>query len=519
MEFTYHFVLVVFCVSVVRSSIYSNLKENLLSYLKSVHKSTPLPQQEGQIEVAQPSLDGIGVKVQNPTLLQFVRVEPKKESVNDDLRITLETDDQNIEDANVDDSNPLQSKQDGIDTGTERIQQWATKPSLQQKKDVSFDLNNAVRDLVISQLHLTDDPKDSEVAKIKSNILKNAKKRKGRLNKKLDSPTVEAGPKLGSEIFQLDPVLNMLRSQNYRRQKDKDEDSDDDSGSSERDLMDWKDEFKQDWLHKKYEALNQTRAKGDSVNMVAARPWGVHCGDPGQHDLPWGTCMLAMECEPEFRIYRGDIFCGRTQFVCCSLQVTTYDMYQGFDVSFDDKSLSTDTEEKKAQKKDSAEERKKKEAKDKKKRKEARGKRVKKIKKTIAKVTKEIVKILDKVYKNGTKARKKRTKQLKKFIKALKKQFKKDRLAVKDVHEKDMVHLDNRLLLKLNQIRELNQNFMKNETFREIVVNGTLTKQGARMLVEAYPELDAFMNKPKDGRRAPQDDALEYDIEYGFMYY
>ncbi|MFB9840646.1 hypothetical protein, partial [Actinoallomurus acaciae] len=131
--------------------------------------------------------------------------------------------------------------------------------------------------------------------------------------------------------YRIDPVLNFLS----RRAKAPIDDGTSFSSSS-RELQDWKDEWREHWIQKKYEAINSSMPAGDAVNMLAARPWGVPCGDPNQHDMPWGTCMLSLECDSELRIYRGDYFCGRTQFVCCGLQLTSYDMYQGFDVSFAD---------------------------------------------------------------------------------------------------------------------------------------------------------------------------------------
>lgn len=272
-------------------------------------------------------------------------------------------------------------------------------------------------------------------------------------------------------------------------------------------------------------------------------PWGVKCGDPNQHDMPWGSCMLNMECDPEYRIYRGDMYCGRTSFVCCALELTTYDMYQGFDVSFEGKSLSTDTEE-------IFRDRGKKRL-NKKKRKEARIRRKKKIKRTIKSIIREINKILARMYTNATRRRKRKTKQLKRFIKFLKTEYKKNRHVVQDLHEQAIVKIDGDLMKKLYDIKDMNHNFMRNHTFADIVVNGTMTKQGARMLIQAYPELQDFIDRPSSPptivrksdlgnrrfgggvvpdsedkqdnktktRHKKEGDYLEYDVEYGFLYY
>ncbi|KAI5642807.1 RNAse P rpr2/Rpp21/SNM1 subunit domain-containing protein [Phthorimaea operculella] len=362
------------------------------------------------------------------------------------------------------------------------------------------------------------------------------------------TPDEAALTTVGVNFFHMDPVLNALRRQsklndppvetNLRydfadenlRRSIHDSASSSDTASSSVEMKNFKDEFREVWLHKKFEALNksQIREGGDNVNMLAARPWGVPCGDPNQHDMPWGTCIMAAECTSEFRIYRGDFFCGRTQFVCCGLQLSSYDLYQGFDASFDDKSLSTDSDERRERKRSSKEKKQRRKKKERKNRKKERERRKKKIRTHIKKIVKEMKKILDKQYKNGTKQRKSRTKQLKKFIKDLKKQYRKDRQSVKDLHTHDMIHIDKRLLDRLKQIQSLNTNFAKNETFRQIILKEMLTKDSARMLVQAYPELDEFLEvrRRSGGGGLPTSDDedskegnLQYDVEYGYLYY
>ncbi|XP_045537807.1 uncharacterized protein LOC106708564 [Papilio machaon] len=318
--------------------------------------------------------------------------------------------------------------------------------------------------------------------------------------------------------FQQDAIMNLYRPPPPFVRRHKNEAEDYLSSSSSVEMQNWKEEWKDIWLAKKLEALNSSIPKGDTVNMAAARPWGVPCGDPNQHDMPWGTCMLPMECEAEYRIYRGDFSCGRTTFVCCALQLSTYDMYGGFDISFQDSSLETDSEEKRMRDVNSRERRERKKKREKRKRKRDRDKRKRKIKKNIQNIIKEIRKILDRAYKNGTAMRKKKTKQLKRFIKELKKQYRKDRQSVKDIHEMEIIKVDAALMKKLNQIRVVNRNFMKNATFREIIINGTMTKKQARMLLESYPDLEGYMTRraaPAGAAHTPAD----YDIEYGYFYY
>ncbi|XP_053613953.1 uncharacterized protein LOC128677265 [Plodia interpunctella] len=324
----------------------------------------------------------------------------------------------------------------------------------------------------------------------------------------------------------LDPVLNFVnaRKSSDKKEKGKKDESAPASSSSSLELRDWKDEWREHWIVKKFEAINNTDFQpGDTVNMAAARPWGVPCGDPGQHDMPWGTCMLPMECDSEYRIYRGDFNCGRTQFVCCALQLTVYDMYQGFDLSFEDSALRTDSDEKKAGgKKGSAEDNKKTKKRDKRKRQAARKKRKREIKRLIRKIQKEIRRIINKQDRNASQQRKRKTKQLKKFIEMLKAQYRHDRKAVQDIHEHEMVKIDDALKVRLHEISMMNQNFVNNATFRDIVVNGTLNRQSARMLVEAYPELQPYVHvnvRRRSGVSRPVRDYLDYDVEYGMLYY
>jgi hypothetical protein len=233
--------------------------------------------------------------------------------------------------------------------------------------------------------------------------------------------------------------------------------------------------------------------------------------------MPWGTCMLPMECEAEYRIYRGDYFCGRTQFICCGVLVTSYDMYQGFDVSFEDSNLLTDSEEKKYREIGSKERMRRQRLKNRKKRRRERMKRKRKIKRAIRKIETEIRKVLSKTFWNRTHQSKKKTKELKKFIKNLKVEYKMGLQSLKEIHMNEMVKIDNALQTKLEQIRGMNREFHANNTYREIIVNGTVNPKVVRMLVDAYPDLAKMV----DGRKSnPQGNKpKDYDIEYGVLYY
>ncbi|XP_052743993.1 uncharacterized protein LOC112054903 [Bicyclus anynana] len=229
--------------------------------------------------------------------------------------------------------------------------------------------------------------------------------------------------------------------------------------------------------------------------------------------------MLPMECEAEYRIYRGDYFCGRTKFICCALQFTNYDLYEGFDNSFADSSLATDSEEKKNRDRGSKEKKRRKSARDRKRRFRDRLKRKRRIKRTIRKIMREIRKILNKSFRNGTAARKKKTKQLKRFIKQMKQRYIKERRIVKDIHETELIKIDAALQKRLNEIRGMNQEYVNNQTFRDIIVNGSISRQNVKMLMKAYPDLADVINTRRTGKEKPPKDYLEYDIEYGYLYY
>uniref|UniRef100_A0A2A4JV99 Uncharacterized protein n=1 Tax=Heliothis virescens TaxID=7102 RepID=A0A2A4JV99_HELVI len=393
-----------------------------------------------------------------------------------------------------------------------------------------------------------EDARDKKSAQNKATVLKKVRTHEETLNVGKDMPsskmTGSIDKRIGREYFHMDPVLNELRrrrglanSINLRRN---DDDEDEMQSSSDLEMKFWLDEWDEHWMQKKFEALNSTQPRGDVVNMAAARPWAVPCGDPNQHDMPWGTCMLAPECDAEYRIYRGDSFCGRTAYICCGLQVTNYDMYQGLDISFEGSSFSTDSNEKNAQTGSKEQDKKKKEA-ERNRRKRERDRRKRKIRESIRKIISEIRKILDRAYRNGTTQRKRKTKELKKFIELLKRQFRKDRKSVVHVHEFEMVKIDEGLQARLDQISDVNHNFMSNDTFRDIIVNGTVNKSKLAQFLRVHPELAKIFKQRRMGdidigpeqfeesqdpgsaeeqlepesKRPP----IEYDLEYGMLYY
>ena len=206
--------------------------------------------------------------------------------------------------------------------------------------------------------------------------------------------------------------------------------------------------------------------------------------------------MLAAECDAEYRIYRGDYFCGRTSYICCALLVSNYDMYQGLDMSFEGSSFETDTSE---LSRDNEKKDKKKRNSQKRKRKRERNKRKKKIRKSIRRIVKEIRSILNKAYRNGTSQRKKKTRELKRFIELMKRQYRKDRKSVVDVHEYELIKIDEKLQAKLDKIKGVNENYMSNDTFRDIVVNGTVNKERLMSFLRAHPELAGLFKNRRTG--------------------
>lgn len=230
---------------------------------------------------------------------------------------------------------------------------------------------------------------------------------------------------------------------------------------------------------------------------------GRSCGDPSQQDTPWGSCMGPQDCDAEFRIYRGDHYCGRSTYVCCALVANKYDVYGGVDISFIGTSFETDSNEaainaKTGASKEIAHKERKRESN---KRKIDRNKRKKKIIKTIQKLVTQINQILNAAYRNGTLQKKTRTKDLKQFIAKLKKKFRKDRNAVIDIHHNDVKKMDENLQGTLNKVKSVNSKFMTNDTFRQLVVNGTLNKPLFMAILRSSPDMlsDIQNEMRKDG--------------------
>lgn len=88
---------------------------------------------------------------------------------------------------------------------------------------------------------------------------------------------IETG-KIAKEFYEIDPVLNMLRNDINTRRQDihANKESESSQMSSSLEMGNFKDQFKDLWLEKKYEALNSTLPDGDQVNMGGARKTKLH---------------------------------------------------------------------------------------------------------------------------------------------------------------------------------------------------------------------------------------------------
>ncbi|XP_022818081.1 uncharacterized protein LOC111350671 [Spodoptera litura] len=270
------------------------------------------------------------------------------------------------------------------------------------------------------------------------------------------------------------------------------------SFSSDMDKITWMQEFNDHWMQKKFEALNSTQPRGDVINMVAARPWGVSCGDPDQHDLPWGSCTLPGECEPEYRIYRGDYACGRTSFVCCTLLMTNYDLYQGLDISMEVSGSSTDSVEEKERNAKVIGHRKRKMERMLVKRKRRQRKRL--VRDNAKRIVVAFKKILNSAYRNRSAESRKRTRQLLQLIKKMKKEFMNDRTDLVKLHHYDILKMDEMLQAKLNQLPFVNTAFMINDTYRKIVTNEKIDREKLVQFLRSKP-LKYFMKFFKNKRK------------------
>ncbi|XP_041969370.1 glutamic acid-rich protein-like [Aricia agestis] len=232
-----------------------------------------------------------------------------------------------------------------------------------------------------------------------------------------------------------------------------------DKHSSSIEKMKYQDEFRELHEQKKKEAFQAGSVETDEVNMVAARPAGVPCGDPDQHDMPWGNCMRPEKCPPEYRIYRGDYACGYTTYVCCALQLTGDDTIVPLDASFGS-DFEEDEKKKVAKKKKHSSSKKSRKLQDRRRREEERKKRKKRMERIIKRITRRI----KKAFKGDSKVRKRKTREFKKFLKRLKRKYDESRLLVRDRHREVLNKTDREREERLKEIYKKNKEFIRDVT-------------------------------------------------------
>lgn len=217
----------------------------------------------------------------------------------------------------------------------------------------------------------------------------------------------------------------------------------------------------------------------------------MQCGDPDQYAVLWGQCMLSAHCAADLRIWRGDHFCGRTELVCCAMQINAYDTIQGLPPSFEDSDMGFESSEYKAT---SLETRQRHMAQKVDKYKKHRLIRKDRLKVAISNIASKVKAMLKNAYHRVTDKKAKQTILLKKYIAWLKRMHKKDRLSTRDLHELEMIKLDKGLLKKINQLMGINRFADKNDTFREITYNATITHKMAKLLLRFFPEIKTNFN-------------------------
>lgn len=228
------------------------------------------------------------------------------------------------------------------------------------------------------------------------------------------------------------------------------------------------------------------------IFLIISGPWTAPCGDPHQHDLAWGSCTLASQCDGEYRIYRGDIYCGRSALVCCAVLYNTHDLYQGFDISFADTETDSSGEKRKLDLGSVRLKRKKRRhGRIKRYRRRKRAKRL--IKKRIRRIVHHLRKILNRAFRNATSDRKRKMEQLIKLIKDMKKKFNDERrVAINTVHG-DIDGINTDLTKKLIQLDSVNAHFLINETFREFLIRYNISSKELRLLDSVNPKLLEYL--------------------------
>lgn len=134
-----------------------------------------------------------------------------------------------------------------------------TRPELQDNDKLQYSDVNEIADR-----------NDIMMAREKALVLHKAKGKEAELN---ELNVIGGGDANNHKLhYHMDPVFNLLRSVNLRRGISEDEyETPTESESSSRELGDFKEQFRDLWMQKKYSALHSQVPKGDQVMMTAAR--------------------------------------------------------------------------------------------------------------------------------------------------------------------------------------------------------------------------------------------------------
>lgn len=224
MKLTSNVILLISYIGAIKSSIYSNLRDDVLSYLD---KKTP----------------------------------------RDDEKLQHDLDD---------DLTDIKDTAEELDDARDADYQVDTATKNPEKKEVFYGTNDIKYDVDNQQLN-----NDVESAQKKAEILIRSRIRDEELNDDNIPDLIPALEEGKRELFRIDPVMNSwgrrrkgyAREMDGRRKHHKEENisTSVESSSSSQELKDWKQEFREQWLQKKFDVLNQSIPdRGDQVNMVAA---------------------------------------------------------------------------------------------------------------------------------------------------------------------------------------------------------------------------------------------------------
>lgn len=191
-------------------------------------------------------------------------------------------------------------------------------------------------------------------------------------------------------------------------------------------------------------------------------------------------------------------------------------MYQANDMSFEHDNSQTSDSEIEKRYRDTRDEKLQKRMEwkhEKHKRKRTKALIKKKIRHSITHIISEITKYMQKAYRNTTAVRIKKTKELMDLVKKMKKQFRKDKDSIVEAHVFDIINYDLALEESLKNIQGMNEAFMSNKTYRDIIINGTVNKEELRKLQRSHPVLSLFHKSRRMGGDLEPDQTGKEELE------